>query len=193
MCLINFNKGEDDERCLKFSNILKWNKENYWRVVWKYITLWQQNRESPIRVITKLPNTKQSSKGKGKTHMSQQTGKIRKQPENWENRNGPDLVQAFPKKWWVESDFTAPYLPLPLRLKGSGRHYNSIFNNTVLKNIIHLGQRPPKFRGPRLQPIEPIGKSGTGFIYYIAFRHCLNVSENNTPPTVLTISLLYYI
>ena len=24
------------------------------------------------------------------------------QPENWENRNGPDLVQAFPKKWWVE-------------------------------------------------------------------------------------------
>ena len=118
--------------------------------------------------------------------MSQQTGKIRKQPENWENRNGPDLVQAFPKKWWVESDFTAPYLPLPLRLKGSGRHYNSIFNNTVLKNIIHLGQRPPKFRGP-------IGKSGAGFIYYIAFRHCLNISENNTPPTVLTISLLYYI
>jgi hypothetical protein len=27
------------------------------------------------------------------------------QPENWENRNGPDLVQAFRKKWWVESDF----------------------------------------------------------------------------------------
>jgi hypothetical protein len=35
-----------------------------------------------------------------------------------EKRNGPDLVQAFPKKWWVESDFTAPDLPLPLRLKG---------------------------------------------------------------------------
>jgi hypothetical protein len=33
------------------------------------------------------------------------------------NQNGPDLVQAFPKKWWVESDFTAPNLPLPLRLK----------------------------------------------------------------------------
>jgi hypothetical protein len=46
------------------------------------------------------------------------------------NRNGLDLVQAFPKKWWVESDFTAPNLPLPLRLKGSGCHYNSIFNNT---------------------------------------------------------------
>jgi hypothetical protein len=26
------------------------------------------------------------------------------------NRNGPDLVQAFPKKWWIESDFTAPRL-----------------------------------------------------------------------------------
>jgi hypothetical protein len=24
------------------------------------------------------------------------------------NHNGPDLVQAFPKKWWVESDYTAP-------------------------------------------------------------------------------------
>jgi hypothetical protein len=41
-----------------------------------------------------------------------------------------DLVQAFPKKWWVESDFTAPNLPLPLLLKGSGCHYNSIFNKT---------------------------------------------------------------
>jgi hypothetical protein len=27
------------------------------------------------------------------------------QPENCENRNDPDLVQAFLKKWWVESDF----------------------------------------------------------------------------------------
>jgi hypothetical protein len=56
------------------------------------------------RVITKLQNTDQSSKGKGK---SQQTDKISQQPENWENRNGPDLVQAFPMKWLVESDFTA--------------------------------------------------------------------------------------
>ena len=78
-----------------------------------------------IRVIPKLPNTEQSSKGKGK-----QTDKISQQPENWENHNGPDLVQAFPKKLWVESDFTAPNLPLPLRLKGSGCHYNIIFNNT---------------------------------------------------------------
>jgi hypothetical protein len=33
--------------------------------------------------------------------------------------NDPDLVQAFLKKWWVESDFKAPNLPLSLRLKGS--------------------------------------------------------------------------
>jgi len=50
-----------------------------------------------IRVITKLPNTEQSSKGKVKTHKS-----INRQnqstTENWENRNGPDLVQAFLKK-----------------------------------------------------------------------------------------------
>jgi hypothetical protein len=31
--------------------------------------------------------------------------------------NDPDLVQAFLKKWWVESDFKAPNLPLSLRLK----------------------------------------------------------------------------
>jgi hypothetical protein len=43
------------------------------------------------------------------------------QQENWENRNGPDLVQAFPKKWWVDSDY--------YRLKGSGCHYNTILNN----------------------------------------------------------------
>jgi hypothetical protein len=39
-----------------------------------------------------------------------QTDKISQQPENCENRNDPDLVQAFLKKWWVESDFKAPNL-----------------------------------------------------------------------------------
>jgi hypothetical protein len=39
------------------------------------------------------------------------------------------VVQAFRKKWWIESDFKAPNLPLPLRLKISGCHYNSIYNN----------------------------------------------------------------
>jgi hypothetical protein len=28
------------------------------------------------------------------------------------------LVQAFLKKWWVESDFKAPNLRLSIRLKG---------------------------------------------------------------------------
>jgi hypothetical protein len=39
-------------------------------------------------------------------------------------------IQAFLKKWWVESDFKVPNLPLPLLLKGSGCHYNSIYNST---------------------------------------------------------------
>ena len=77
-----------------------------------------------IRVITKLPNSEQSYKGKDK---------ISQQPENCENRNDPDLVQAFLRKWWVESNFKTPNLPLSLRFKGSGCHYNSIYNNTGTK------------------------------------------------------------
>ena len=56
-----------------------------------------------IRVITKLPNFEQSYKGKVKTHMY--INRKNQQPENCENRNDPDMVQAFLKKWWVESDF----------------------------------------------------------------------------------------
>jgi hypothetical protein len=54
----------------------------------------------------KLPNSEQSYKGKVKTHKNidrqnqSTTGKC-------ENRNDPYLVQAFLKKWWVESDFKA--------------------------------------------------------------------------------------
>jgi hypothetical protein len=59
-------------------------------------------------------------------------GKISQQPENCENRNDPDLVQAFLKKWWVESDFKAPNLPLSLRSKGSGCHYSSMYSNMIL-------------------------------------------------------------
>ena len=78
-----------------------------------------------IKVITKLPNSEQSYKGKVKTHnyINRQNQST---TENCENRNDPDLVQAFPKKWWVESDFKAPNLPLSLRFKGSGCHCNSI-------------------------------------------------------------------
>ena len=32
-----------------------------------------------------------------------QTDKISQQPENCENRDDPNLVQAFLNKWWVES------------------------------------------------------------------------------------------
>jgi hypothetical protein len=42
--------------------------------------------------------------------LRQRTDKISQQSENCENRNDPDLVQAFLKKWWVESDFKAPNL-----------------------------------------------------------------------------------
>jgi hypothetical protein len=54
--------------------------------------------QSQIKVITKLPNSEKSYKGKVKTHnyINRQnqstTGKL------WK----PDLVQAFLKKWWVE-------------------------------------------------------------------------------------------
>jgi hypothetical protein len=71
--------------------------------------------DTDIRVITKLPNSEQSYKGKVKTHkyINRQ---ISQQPENCENCNDPDLVQAFLKKWWFESNFKAPNLPLSLRL-----------------------------------------------------------------------------
>ena len=83
-----------------------------------------------IRVITKLPNSEQSYKKKVKTHRyTNRQNKISQPPENCENRNDPDLVQVFLKKWWVESDFKVPNLPLSLRLKVSGCHYNSIYNN----------------------------------------------------------------
>jgi len=36
------------------------------------------------------------------------------------------LVQAFLKKWWVESDFKAPNLPLSLRFKGSNNDLQNI-------------------------------------------------------------------
>ena len=57
-----------------------------------------------IRVLTKLPNSEQSYKGKVKTHkyINRQNQST---TENCENRNDPDLVQACLKKWWVESDF----------------------------------------------------------------------------------------
>jgi hypothetical protein len=77
-----------------------------------------------------LPNIKEEPQGKTKL-ISQQTDKISQQPENWENHNGPDMVQAFPKKWWVEYDFTAPNLPLPLRLKGNMNVMDDFFMGKI--------------------------------------------------------------
>ena len=93
-----------------------------------------------IRVITNLPNSKQSYKGKIKTrnYTNRQnqstTGKL------WK-RNDLDLVQAFLKKWWVESDFKVPNLSLSLQLKVSGCHYNSIYNNTWTKQVKQLSKQ----------------------------------------------------
>ena len=45
--------------------------------------------------------------------------------------------------------------------------------------IIHLSRRPPKFIGPRLQPIEPIGKSAlkTPCKYHLLKKNYGNFSE----------------
>ena len=58
-----------------------------------------------------IVNSEQSYKGKVKTHryINRQNQST---TENCENRNDPDLLKAFLKKWWVESDFKAPNLPL---------------------------------------------------------------------------------
>jgi hypothetical protein len=47
---------------------------------------------------TALPNSEQSHKVKTHKYINRQ---ISQQRENCENRNDPDLAQAFPKKWWV--------------------------------------------------------------------------------------------
>jgi hypothetical protein len=51
------------------------------------------------------------------------------------------LVQAFRKTWWIESDVKAPNLPLSLRLKVFGCHYNSIYNNTWTKQVKQLSNQ----------------------------------------------------
>ena len=49
---------------------------------------------------TKLPNSEESYKGKVKTHKYINT-QNQSTTENCENRNDPDLVQAFLKKWSI--------------------------------------------------------------------------------------------
>ena len=85
-----------------------------------------------IKVITKLSNSEQSYKGRIKTHnyINRQNQST---TENCGNRNDPDLVQAFLKKLWVESDFKAPNLPLSLRFKLDNKGNNKI---TELRTIL---------------------------------------------------------
>ena len=83
--------------------------------------------------IIYVNNEKITSNVNHQINAAPQCYKISQQPENCENRNDPDLAQAFLKKWWVESYFKAPNLPLSLRLKDSDCDYNSIYNNTGTK------------------------------------------------------------
>jgi hypothetical protein len=97
-----------------------------------------------IRVITKLPNSEQSYKGKVKTHNYINRQNQSTTRKLWK-RNDPDLVQAFLKKWWVESDFKAPNLPLSLRFKGSGCHCTfvlvlNIYKQTTSRECLQLEQ-----------------------------------------------------
>jgi hypothetical protein len=58
------------------------------------------------------------------------------QPENCENRNDPDFVQAFLKKWCVESDFKASNLPLSLQLKCSGCQNDQVKRTLVKRSFL---------------------------------------------------------
>ena len=56
------------------------------------------------------------------------------QPENCENRNDPDLVQAFLKKEWVESDFKAPNL----RFHYGWRDKQSVVVRNCCRGVIYI-------------------------------------------------------
>jgi hypothetical protein len=49
------------------------------------------------------------------------------------------LVQAFLKKWWVESDFKAPNLP-PLSLSSSLLGWKGRRAKTLIKEISNVGR-----------------------------------------------------
>jgi hypothetical protein len=70
------------------------------------------------------------TKGKSKLIIIY-TDKISQQLENCENRNDPDLVQAFLKKWWVESDFKAPNINCKLDSLGARITMSSAYNRRL--------------------------------------------------------------
>jgi hypothetical protein len=56
------------------------------------------------------------------------------------------LVQAFLKKWWVESDFKAPNLPLSLRFKELSEIESEVDRLTRQVNgYERFGQSIPKY------------------------------------------------
>jgi hypothetical protein len=73
-----------------------------------------------------------------------------------ENRNDPDLVQTFLKKWWVESDFKAPNLPLSLWLKCK-------LCNTGVEDETHFLLQCPILENKRTQIINNIKNMNTNF------------------------------
>ena len=108
--LIWYAKSINTKQCLFIGEIL--NKRIYISstVLKSNLFFWLESvkymRTSVIRVVTQLPISEQSSKGKVKSHKfinrqnQSTTGKL------WK-RNDSDLVQTFLKKWWDESDFKA--------------------------------------------------------------------------------------
>ncbi len=67
--------------------------------------------------------------------VNKTSGKIDITPPENGNRKGPDLVQAYQKKWWVESRFySALNLPLPLCHKcttGGNQHRYMLMSKLV--------------------------------------------------------------
>ena len=100
------------------------------------------------------------------------TDKISQQPENCENRNDPDLVQAFLKKWWVESDFKAPNLPLSLRFKDG----NVIWCSSVLMRFLCKTSHKDSCAWPCLiwhcQPIKSTEYNGVCFYDWCSNINC---------------------
>jgi hypothetical protein len=101
---------------------------------------------------------------------------IIQQPENCENRNDPDLVKAFLKKWWVESDFKAPNLPLSLRLNVSSCHYvlasllfllyvNDIADNLLSLTRLFADDTSLSYSSQSPYTIEDVMNSGLESIY----------------------------
>jgi hypothetical protein len=66
------------------------------------------------------------------------------------------LVEAFRKKWWVESDFKAPNLPLSLRLRAKKKQ-----KQTKTKNRTKQYKTKYKETHPQIQKINTTTQENT--------------------------------